>query len=347
MANKAFLALSSSFLMGCVSLTAPNVPSIDCDDMIQTEKHGTVFYSCQQDTTEAVLEVFDIIGRVKEYGRNTFGFQETLNYRQYVNTERQEPVTSYRLYVSPRDMVALEPADEAFLSSLQQYRENPEEPLIIWSRKDNLLDEQKYFILQGYDTYRRELTNFSPGATITPNFIAMAIEKQIAVVNHEDWHYNMNQIWGNDLDTDLEESLATIVGNAGAIGFIRENYGIDSDSYTVALNNLQLWADVSETINTSYSLLENLYSQNLPWEQELPLKQEILARADEWWFAPINNAKIIGFLPYTRLFPLAYDVYATHPDAGELGRILMQCPDDEEKGIEFLRRAVWMTSGEQ
>ena len=342
MVKKAVLALGSSLLMGCASLGTPIVPSIECDDgLIETERHGTIFYSCAQDTTEAVLETFDLVGMVKEYGRNTFGFGETVNYRQYVNTERQAPATSYRIYISPRDVIALESADETFLISSQEYRNKVEEPIMLWSRNDDLLDEEEYYNANGYDTYRRALTNYSPGATITPDFIAMALEKQIAVVNHEDWHYNMNQNWGNDLDTDLEKSLATIMGNAGAIGFIQENYGAGSSSYVIALDNLQTWVDVSEIMNTSYSLLSNLYSQNLPWEQEEPLKEEILERAEGWYFYPINNAKVIGFLPYTRLFPLAYDVYVTHPDAGELGKILMQCPDDEEEGIEFLKRAVW------
>lgn len=354
MIKKAVLALGASFALGCASIGAPRVPSLDCDDVIETERHGTVFYSCAQDTTEAVLETFDLIGRVKEYGKNTFGFSETVNYRQYVNTDRQEPDWSYRLYVSPRNMVALESADEVFLSFVQEYMDNVEEPIMIYSHKDNLIDEDAYYRAQGYDTYRRALTDYSPGASITPDFLgepfaitpdffAMAHEKQIAVVNHEDWHYNMNQVWGNDLDTDLEESLATTMGHAGAIGFIRENYSVNSSSYGIALNNLQRWVNVSETINTSYSLLNNLYSQNLPWEETEPIKQEILSRADEWFFAPLNNAKVIGFLPYTRLFPFAYDVYVTRPDAGELGRILMQCPDDEEEGIAFLRRARYMS----
>lgn len=344
MMKKAILGLASALSLGCASLGVPRVPSLDCDDVIETERHGTVFYSCQQDTTETVLETFDLVGRVKEYGKATFGFSETVNYRQYVNTERQEPATSYRIYIAPRDSIALEPADEVFLSSAQEYRDEVEEPIMVWSRNDNLLDEESYYNSNGYDTYRRAITDYSPGATITPKFIAMAFEKQVAVVNHEDWHYNMNQVWGNDLDTDLEESLAAMMGNAGAIGFIGVNYGVGSPSYNVALNNLQLWVGVSETINTSYGLLENLYSQNLPWEQEEPLKEEILERAEGWYFYPINNAKVIGFLPYTRLFPFAYDVYVTHPDAGELGRILMQCPDDEVEGIEFLRRARYMSA---
>ena len=347
MVKKAILGLASALSLGCASIGVPRVPSLECDDKIETERHGTIFYSCSQDTTETVLETFDLVGRVKEYGRNTFGFSETVNYRQYINTERQAPATSYRIYIAPRDVISLEPADEVFLLSSQEYRNEVEEPIMIWSRNDNLLDEEAYYNANEYDTYRRAITDYSPGATITPKFIAMTLEKQIAVVNHEDWHYNMNQVWGNDLDTDSEESLAAMMGNAGAIGFIKENYGAGSPSYTVALNNLQTWVDVSEIMNTSYSLLSNLYSQNLPWEQEEPLKEEILERADEWWFAPINNAKVIGFLPYTRLFPLVHAVYVTHPDAAELGKILMQCPDDEEDGIEFLRRARYMSSDEE
>ncbi|MDD4878181.1 MAG: hypothetical protein PHO02_04040 [Candidatus Nanoarchaeia archaeon] len=344
MIKKAILGIGAALSLGCASMGVPRVPSLDCDDLIETEKHGTVFYSCRQDTTDTVLEMFDLIGRVKEYGKNTLGFSETVNYRQYVNTDREEPRWSYRIYIAPRDSISLEPADEVFLPYSQNYREDIDEPLMLWSRNDNLLDEEAYYNENGYDTYRRALTNFSPGATITPEFILLPAERQIDVVTHEDWHYNINQVWGNDLDNDLEEALATIMGKAGALDFITINYGRDSAAYGSALGNLFRWIDVSETINTSYSLLENLYSQNLPWEQEEPIKQEILARADEWYFAPLNNAKIVGFLPYTRLFPLVYNVYVTHPDAGELGRILMQCPDDEEDGIEFLRRARYMSA---
>lgn len=345
MIKKAVLEFASALSLGCVSLGVPRVPSLKCnDDIVETERHGTIFYSCSEDTTETVLEAFDLVGRVKEYGKNTFGFEETVNYRQYVNTDRDEPDTSYRIYIAPRDSVALEPADKIFLLSPQEYREEIDEPVMIWSRNDDLLDEESYYKENGYDTYRRASTNFSPGATITPNFIAMTLENQIAVVTHEDWHYNMNQVWGNDLDTDLEEALASIIGHAGALGFIELNYGSDSSSYSIALNNLRQWIEVSDIINSSYNSLEVLYSQNLPWEQAGSLKEQIFARAEGWYFYPLNNAKIIGFLPYTRLFPMAHAVYVTHPDAGELGKILMQCPDDEEEGIEFLRRARYMSA---
>ena len=40
-------------------------------------------------------------------------------------------------------------------------------------------------------------------------------------------------------------------------------------------------------------------------------------------------------------------LYVTHPDAAELGKILMQCPDDEKDGIEFLRRARYMSADEE
>ncbi|MFH1066073.1 MAG: aminopeptidase [Nanoarchaeota archaeon] len=347
MIKKAILAMGVSLALGCASIGVPRVPSLDCDDVIETERHGTVFYSCEQDTTETVLETFDLVGRVKQYGKTTFGFEETVNYRQYVNTGRQRPRMSYRLYVSPRNMVSLEPADEVFLLFSQEYRNEIEEPVMIWSRKDDLLDEQEYYRAHDYDTYRRALTNYSPGATITPDFIARNNEWLIRTVVHEDWHFNMIHVWGNGLDTDLEESVATIMGHAGSIGFTSINYGLNAAIYTEALNSLGKWSFFSETVNMTYNRLENLYAQNLPWEETKDAKAEILSLVEQRGFIPLNNAGVLGALPYTRLFPLAYDVYVTHPDAGELGRILMQCPDDEEKGIEFLRRARYMSANQR
>ena len=162
MVKKAILGLASALSLGCASIGVPRVPSLECDDKIETERHGTIFYSCSQDTTETVLETFDLVGRVKEYGRNTFGFSETVNYRQYINTERQAPATSYRIYIAPRDVISLEPADEVFLLSSQEYRNEVEEPIMIWSRNDNLLDEEAYYNANEYDTYRRAITDYSP-----------------------------------------------------------------------------------------------------------------------------------------------------------------------------------------
>lgn len=135
MVKKAILGIASALSLGCASLVTPRTPSLECDDVIETERHGTIFYSCQQDTTQAVLDAFDLIGRVKEYGKNTFGFPETVNYRQYINTNRQQPPISYRLYVSPKDNIAVEPEDDIFLIAPQEYREDIDEPVMIWSKK--------------------------------------------------------------------------------------------------------------------------------------------------------------------------------------------------------------------
>lgn len=337
-----FLALSSSLALGCASLAAPRVPSLDCVDLIETERHGTVFYSCRQDTTDAVLDAFELIGRVKQYGGQTFDFEETVNYRQYVNTGRQRASTSYRLYIAPGDIIGLEPEERIFIRAPQEYREEADEPIMLWSRLDSLLDEEAYYIANGYDTYRRELTDFSPGATITPEFIATALVRKIEVVLHEDWHYNMKLVWGNDLDTDLEESVATVMGLAGAVNFTRHDYGIDSRAYSGALEKRGRWALFADTINMAYNRLEALYAQGMPRDEMQPIKDEILSVFEQRDFSETNNARIIGTLPYTRLFPLVYRVYQTHPDLSELGKILRETPDDEEDGIEYLQNAVWM-----
>lgn len=149
---------------------------------------------------------------------------------------------------------------------------------------------------------------------------------------------------GNSHARNLEEPFATIFGHAAAIDFIKANYGTNSQIYANAIKNLQKWRDLSDAINVSYSLLDNLYSRNIPWEEAEPIKQEIINRTGDWSFFPLNNAKIQGYMHYTWHFPLVYEIYITHPDAVEVEKILEKCPEDEDEGVEFLRHARYMSA---
>ncbi|HII16019.1 MAG TPA: hypothetical protein HA362_06935 [Nanoarchaeota archaeon] len=343
---KAAIALCAPLFMGCAYLMVPKVPSLECEDLIETESHGTIFYSCASDTTQAVLDTFDLVGRVKEYERQVFGFEDSVNYREYKTPVTQAPEHSYKLYVAPRDAIAPEPADEIYIGWAQEYRVFHENPVLLFSNacpnSDDLLDEEQFFRENGYDTYRRDLTDFSPGATITPDFLKLPLEGQVYVVQHEDRHFNNIITLGNSHDSDLEEPMATMFGHASALGFIGLNYGVKSAAYRNAAANLQTWVSVSNIINSSYNLLEELYAMNLPWEEAEHLKEAILSGAQGWRFAPLNNAKVVGMLPYTKFFPLVYRIYETHPSPMELQQILLRVPEDEDEGVEFLRRAVWM-----
>lgn len=335
----------------------PFTHSLECENVETIESHGTLFYACEEDLTPRVEETIQLLGRVKEYEQDVLGMHATGNYRQYASQshEASAPAISYRLYVAPKFKLGLAPEFIA-IPERREYRALVEKPVMLYSNPgplvDDLADEELFFRENGYDTYRRVMTDFSSpgetiqGANITPGFVGSSPEWQIITEIHEGYHYNDRLFWGHgDRFEGLKESIVTMEGYAGAIDFIKLEYGEGSETYAKTLKKLADWSEFAYLMNKSYAILSNLYVQDITSGEMESRKQEILAglnaqasALDYRPEAPLNNAVIEGYIPYTRLFPIVYRVYQSHPDIREFAEIMRAVPDAEQEGIDYLEQ---------
>ncbi|MFA5887966.1 MAG: hypothetical protein WC852_04625 [Candidatus Nanoarchaeia archaeon] len=343
--------VAASFLFGACSgkdtknKNVPIVPIVQpvayqtrlkCSNIIKKEIQGTAFYACSEDYSPEVQEVFELIGDVKSYGKETLGFDDSINYRDYRDGNPAQVNTLFMLGVAPKFQVSVD-CRVLFLVD-NSYRTLIEEPTIFRSLSDNLLDEKEFYENSGFDTGRRACMDFSPGGSINPDFMGYPPEEKIFAVLHEDWHYysllNSEQLFGPE--SSVDEPVATVMGFASAMDYLQAHYGADSELYKAEAALFEKWRVYSNLVNNSYIELSELYSRDISDAEKERLKQEILAKSKEAGFK-MNNAVIMLQSPYTELFLIAYDVYTAHPNIKELAEIMSMVPATKEEARVYLQ----------
>ena len=67
----------------------------------------------------------------------------------------------------------------------------------------------------------------------------------------------------------MEESLATVIGFAGAVEFTKGQFGEESPEYKEAVANLESWLSFAQEVNRLNSNLLEIYSSGLTLEETL------------------------------------------------------------------------------
>ena len=292
----------SVFLLICItlaSLSKVRVADIGVDAWLGCETaseitiDGNVYYACQNEVTPELLNRLSLVSAVKNFSRDRLGFERTENYIFY----NPSPQMIYRLYVTGEFQIPQKARGWIYLHQDSQYREEISSPIILQSWFDNLKDEEAYYREKGYDTYRREYSNYGGGCYLSDTFLSSSIPYQVATIIHEDWHDNIEQDFNN------EESTATLIGRIGAIFFIGEHFGTTSEEYSRAKERLQEWVNYSREIVDCNKMLLDLYRSDLS-ENEMRETKKTLLEGTSY-----NNALIWGTLPYTVKFNELYPLY--------------------------------------
>lgn len=169
---------------------------------------------------------------------------------------------------------------------------------------------------KGYDVYVRGAGAYSTLGFFTDPIYSYMQEYSIynlaAVIIHEQTHATIflkNQVQFN-------EAMASFVGDEGALLFIRENYGENSDFYRNAILAQKDESAFTAFIKSLYNALADLYAKNLTVEIVKSKKQSIISHYKNTFenqydslFSTktyknfpqknINNAYLTAYMTYT------------------------------------------------
>jgi len=172
-----------------------------------------------------------------------------------------------------------------------------------------------------------------------------------SLIIHEQTHATIfikNQI-------QFDEELATFIGNEGALQFIREKYGADSDYYRSLMLYRKDLGDFLRLIHDLYDELNAVYEGDNSREYKLKKKEEVIHRFKKQAISTysrifttesfrrienieINNAYILSVERYTQDLSLYRDLYTLlGSDLKRMIRLLKPIKDYRGDPKEYIR----------
>ena len=303
---------------------------LKCNDIAKIHLSDFIFYSCKEDLDFSLVSKIEYIDAVKKYAKEKLGMKQTSNYKIYKNHKTDFSKTEYRLYVTPEFIIPQRLENWEYIEKRGNYEIDIDSHTIFYSGNEEFISDETSYKSRGYDTVRQILTDFSGGCDLNPNFFSKNLDKQADLVLHEDWHETIKHL---NLNRMLDESIATLIGKVGAINFTSWYFGEDSNEHKKAINNLMLWVDFSEKIVKYNFELQELYGNNIPRDQKLMMKKEMLSKSRD---VEMNNSYIWAYLPYTKNFLLVYEIYKGDQNIDKLLEIIYNIPKNEKDGIKYL-----------
>src|SRR4030043_99372 len=226
--------------------------SIPVQEVLENEKvdHGS-------------KEKIQLVQEVKGYGEKKLGLTRTENYSKYF--EVKGPVL-HLLTASEKDCLRLYHWNFPITGKVT-YKS--------FFTKEGVLKEKRIFEEKGYDTFVQQAGAYSTlGWLKDPIFSSMLQWKEATLANlilHEMVHatiYFKGQ-------TDLNEQMATFIGNHGAIHFLTEKYGKESEQVAEAIHNQEDDILFSRWIDQACQRLSNFYSEEISRDEKLKEREEI------------------------------------------------------------------------
>ncbi len=214
-------------------------------------------------------EKIRFIQEVKRYGEEKLGLTRTKSYSKYF--EVKGPVLNI-ITASEKD--CLRPYRWDFpITGKVPYKG-------FFSKKD-ALEEQRLLEMKGYDTFVQQAGAYSTlGWLKDPIFSSMLRWDEVTladVILHEMTHatvYFKGQ-------TDLNEQIATFVGNQGAIDFLTEKYGGGSKEVAEAIHCQEDDLVFSRWINQACQQLSDFYAKEISKDEKLRGREVLFHRLKE------------------------------------------------------------------
>lgn len=218
---------------------------------------------------EGEKQKIQLVQEVKRFGEEKIGLKRTGSYTKYFEVKR--PVL-YVLTVSEKDCLRLYHWNFPFLGKVT-YKS--------FFTLEEALKEKKVFEKKGYDTYLQPVAAYSTlGWLKDPIFSTMLGWDEPTLVNiilHEMVHATL-YFKG---ETDLNEQLATFIGNKGTLHFLTEKFGSGSKEVARAIDDQEDDFLFARWIEEAYTELSRFYDQPLSREEKLKGREEIFQSIQE------------------------------------------------------------------
>ncbi|MBS3906880.1 MAG: aminopeptidase [Syntrophaceae bacterium] len=269
-----------------------------------------------------------IIQEVKRYGEERLGLRRTGSYTKFFEVKR--PVL-HIITASEKDRLHLHHWNFPIIGRAT-YKS--------FFTKEGALKEKTFLERKGYDTYLQQAAAYSTlGWLKDPIFSTMLKWDEPTLSNiilHEMAHATV-YFKG---ETDLNEQLATFIGNQGAIHFLTEKYGPGSKEAALAIDYQGDDLLFSKWVDQAYKRLSEFYDQPISREEKVRGREEIFQSIQEKFKEMHDQFKTDCYKGFERkkmnnAALMAYRRYFHRPDRFEalyerLGR-------DLRKVVEFFK----------
>ena len=282
-------------------LTFISLPLTGCGNLLYLSKLGwhqssITFHSVpveevleNQGVDREAREKIQFIQEVKRYGEEKLGLAKTESYSKYF--EVKGPVL-HVITASEKDV-------------LQLYRWNfPITGKVTYKSfftREDILKEKRFLETKGYDTFVQQASAYSTlGWLKDPIFSSMLQWDEATLANlilHEMTHstiYFKGQ-------TDLNEQIATFVGNQGAIDFLREKYGSGSQEVAEAIHGQEDDLLFSQWIDQACQQLSHFYSREISRDEKLRGREEFFQRLKEDFGEKMASFKTEGYKNFEKV----------------------------------------------
>jgi predicted aminopeptidase len=328
-----------------------------CGDLLYLSKLGwhqssISFHSIQiqealdkKELGQEAKERIYFIQEVKQYGEERLGLRKTKSYTSYV--EVKGPVL-HIITASEKDRLQLYRWDFPITGKVT-YKG-------FFTRED-ILKEKGSLEAKGYDTFVQQASAYSTlGWLRDPIFSSMLQQDESTLANlilHEMTHatiYFKGQ-------TDLNEQIATFVGNQGAIDFLIEKYGKGSEEVADAIHCQEDDLLFSRWVDRACQELSDFYAKEASRDERLKGREGLFHRLKEdfkgmmasfktesyknFEKVDINNAVLLAYRRYIhRLenFQALYRYFGE--DLRTMIGFLQEIPGSKEEASSYLER--WM-----
>jgi predicted aminopeptidase len=214
-------------------------------------------------------EKIRFIQEVKRYGEEKLGLTRTKSYSKYFQVEDS---VLHVITASEKDR-------------LRYYYWNfPITGRVTYKSfftEEGVLKEKRFLEGKGFDTFVQEAGAYSTlGWLKDPIFSSMLQWDKATLANlilHEMTH---TTIYFKG-ETDFNEQMATFVGNRGAIDFLTERYGEESQEVVEAIHTQEDDLLFSRWIDQACQRLSNFYSKDITRDEKIKGRQEIFGSLKE------------------------------------------------------------------
>lgn len=259
-----------------------------------------------------------LILAVREFAIKHLALHDSPTYTTFVQLD--EPYVSYTLTVAPVD--ALRPY-------VWRYPIVGSMPYRGFFKKDYALRTQQRFQEEGYDTYLRGVRAYSTlGYFHDPIFSSMLQYSDFTLMDtiiHEMLHQT---VWIKS-SVSFNESLASFIGERGALAYLTHVYGEQSQEYQQFLDERHDAMIFREYMQALVRRVEALYEEPISREEKLRRREEIFTAAVEDYpkvfpqmkttsyrrffeKRTLNNALLMSFRVYNRDTSYFEQIFADH-----------------------------------
>jgi len=306
------------FSSGCCYITKQGVGLISrqCRTVSINKMLKNADKGADKTITPEIREFLKRVNDIRSFAMDTLGLKRNGNYKNYLSVDKDYAV----------DVVTAS-KDDAFVPYTWRF------PLVgsitykgFFDKKDAEKEARKIKTKGDYDVYIGRADAFSTLGFFSDPIYSFMINYSVydlaSLIIHEQTHAT---IYLKD-QTQLNEEIATFVGDAGGLLYVERRYGAGSEEYRAAVLSKGDYTAYVDMMRSLHAELSALYAGDSGREYKLAEKERIFAdfrrrvsdgydslfRTDKYKGlreAKLNNAVIAAMMTYNLDMALYYELY--------------------------------------